>query len=64
MKIIKVDNFDGEGPNSDDKIVAENVHEYYGPLILEWLIKTFSDDYSRDYFRIVEDNYKLKKFEP
>ena len=64
MKIIKVDNFDGEGPNSNDVVIAEHVHEGYGPEILEFLIKKYSGDYSPDWFRLVEDDYKLKKFEP
>lgn len=63
MKIIKVDNFDGEGSNSNDVLISENVHEYYGPKIIEWLIETYSGDYSPDYFILVEDDYKLKKFE-
>lgn len=64
MKIIEVDNFDGEGPNSNDVVVAENVHDYYGPKIVEWLIEKYSGDYSSSYFRLVEDDYKLKRFEP
>jgi hypothetical protein len=64
MKIIKVDNFDKAGPGGDDMIIAENVHEYYGPKIVEWLIEIYSDGYSPDYFRLVEDDYKLRKFEP
>lgn len=64
MKIIKVDNFGGEDPNSDDVLVAENVHKYYGPKIVGWLNEKYSGDYSPDYFRLEEDNYKLRKFDP
>lgn len=64
MKLIQVDNFDGEGPNSNDVVIAENVDEYYGRHILEFLIAKFSTTYSPYYFRLVEDDYKLKRFEP
>lgn len=65
MKIVRVDNFDREILGvSDDKLICENVDEYYAPKILEYLNRTYSDDYSEFYFRLEADDYKLKKFEP
>ena len=57
MKIIKVDNYDRE--LYDDKLIADNVtNVYYGKLITNLLNENprRSDE---DYFRLVEDDYKL-----
>ncbi|TPF18015.1 hypothetical protein [Priestia megaterium] len=61
MKVIKVDNFDRE--MYSDVLVCENINEYYGKIVVESLNKKLSGDRSDDYFRLVEDDYKLYKFE-
>lgn len=60
MKIICVDNYDREF--RDDILIAINVHPSYGKL----LVDTINDSpkrYDGDFFRLVEDNYELFKFE-
>jgi len=64
MKIIIVDNFDRELVSHPDRLVAENVNERYAKEIAKFLNKKYSSDYSPDFFRVVKDNYKLRKFIP
>lgn len=58
MKIICVDNYNRELYN--DLVIAENVHKAYGKLIVDLLNESprTSDE---DYFKLVEDDYKLFK---
>ena len=62
MKIIGVDNFGRESVS--DSVVAENISEYYGKAITDFLIEEFSGDGSPDYFRLVADDYELYEFKP
>lgn len=64
MKIVKADNFDREGQVGDDVLIAENVSEQWAKVIVELLNDKTCHQYSEDFFKAVEDNYKLKKFEP
>lgn len=57
MKIIRIDNFGRESVS--DKLIASNVIEYYGEIMVNELNLRFSGDYSDDYFRLVEDDYEL-----
>ena len=57
MKIICVDNFNRE--NMADELVCENVNEYYREHIVDFLNKKFGGDDSFNYYRLVEDDYKL-----
>jgi hypothetical protein len=61
MKIICVDNYDRE--YYDDVLIAENVHDYYGEIIVNLLNNREHGD-SDDFFKLVPDEYKLFKFEP
>jgi hypothetical protein len=61
MKIIQIDNFDRD--YISDVLVCENVNEYYGKKILDFLIKSLSNDTGQNYYRLVEDDYKLYTFE-
>jgi len=61
MKIICVDNFDRD--YESDYLVCENVEEYYGKEIVEFLNNKHSGNESPYYYRLVEDEYKLYKFE-
>jgi len=62
MKIIKVDNFGRDSVS--DELVAENVSQFYGEAITDFLIDRFSGASSSDFFRLVPDDYKLYHFEP
>ena len=63
MKIIRIDNFDRE--TVSDVLVANRVPKHYADTMVEALNKEFSPgDYSQDFFRVVEDDYKLYKFKP
>lgn len=61
MKIVKVDNFDRD--TYDDVLICDNINEYYGKIVVEALNNKLSGDRSDAYFRLVEDEYKLYKFE-
>lgn len=61
MKIIAVDNFNRE--THDDKLICENVNTYYAKIIVEFLNNKISGDYSDEYFKVVEDDYTLYKYE-
>lgn len=61
MKIVRVDNFDRE--IYDDVLICENVSQYYGKDIVEFF-NNREGEYSDWYYRLVEDDYKLFKFEP
>ena len=63
MKIVRIDNFDREGPGHDDKLIAENVIEPYGAKIVEFLNKGEWEG-SSDFYTLQKDDYKLKIFEP
>jgi len=54
---MKIDNYDRE--LYDDVLISENIkNEYYGKLIVE-LLNNDSKRSDSDYFRLVEDDYKL-----
>ncbi len=61
MKIICVDNFARE--THDDVLVCENVNEYYGKFLVNLLNDNLSGENSADFYRLVEDNHKLYKYE-
>ena len=62
MKILRVDNFGRESVS--DSVIAENVSEYYGRVIIDFLIEKFEGNNSSDYFKLVADDYKLYEFKP
>jgi len=59
MKIICVDNFNRESITDD--LVCTNVSEYYGEYIVDFLNKKFGGDNSFNFYRLVNDDYKLWK---
>jgi len=61
MKIISVDNFDRE--TIDDELVCENVNEQYGKVITDALNDRFSGVDGIVFFKLVEDDHTLYKFE-
>lgn len=65
MKIIRTDNFDksGEFPGYDETIVCGNVSKTYGKDIVVFLNYKHSSPYGNYFFRLVEDDYKLREFE-
>jgi len=65
MKIICVDNFNREGPGHDDKLVAIVEEPFWGEMIVVLLNTKYDRDPNNpDFFKLVEDDYKLYKFEP
>lgn len=64
MKIICVDNFDHEGPGHDHVLVCENINEWYGGNIVEFLNNKLSGDQSPNFYRLVPNEYKLYEWEP
>lgn len=61
MKIICVDNFNRE--NYDDKLVCENIDKFYGEIVVKPLNDKLSGEYSGSFFKLVDDDYKLYKYE-
>lgn len=61
MKIIAVDNFDRE--THDDALVCENVNTYYAKLIADCLNIKLSGENSDTYFKAVEDDHVLYKYD-
>ncbi|MCJ7747849.1 MAG: hypothetical protein MUP27_08900 [Desulfobacterales bacterium] len=59
MKIIRVDNFDRE--SKSDVLVAEKVNSSYGSLIVKLLNQSADEE---DFFKLVEDKFKLYEFKP
>lgn len=62
MKIVMVSNFDKE--TVSDVLIAKDVASYYADFIADALNKRFSGDMSPNFFRAVEDDYKLYIFRP
>jgi len=62
MKIICVDGFKREGPGHSDMPVALQLSKRTGALIVELLNNNEPQD-SCDYYKLVEDDYKLTVFE-
>ncbi len=62
MKIICKDNFDRE--SFSDSLVCEKISEYYGEIVVNFLNANLSGDYSPNFYRLVDDDYELYKWEP
>lgn len=62
MKIVCSSNFDLESVS--DRLIAENVLEYYGKFLVEQLNAKYSGNESPNYYKLVEDDYVLYQFEP
>jgi hypothetical protein len=63
MKIIGVDNFGRE--TKDDFLVEANVTKEYGESKVKELNENEKEgDYSPNFFKLVEDDYVLYKWEP
>jgi hypothetical protein len=61
MKIVGISNFCKD--NVSDIIIAENVNEYYGKLIIKFL-EEITKEHDEYYPKLVDDNYKLYKWRP
>jgi molybdate-binding protein len=61
MKIIKVDSYNRE--TYSDVLIAENVHAGYGKIIVD-LLNNNARRSDSDFFKLVDDNYKLFEFKP
>lgn len=61
MKIIKVDNFDRE--IYSDKLIATSLSDFYAKRIAN-LLNDNEDPQGPDYYRAVQDDHTLFKFEP
>ncbi|GAA4879426.1 hypothetical protein GCM10023310_69490 [Paenibacillus vulneris] len=56
MKIIRVDNYARE--HVADKLVANNVTEFYGEKIVEFL-NSLEHEHAEDFYKSVADDYVL-----
>lgn len=61
MKIVGKSNYDLD--SVDDILIAENVNRYYGEMIVE-LLKNRAREDDTYYPFLVEDDYKLYKWQP
>ena len=62
MKVIAVSNFDDD--QIDDILVCEAESKYWAGSIAKSLNKTSGGDRSPHFFKVVDDNYVLYKWEP
>jgi hypothetical protein len=63
MKIIAKSNHDKE--TVSDIVIATNVTQYYGDIIVEYLNSILCrNDYDPFFYLLVKDNHKLYKWEP
>ncbi len=62
MKIICTDNFDRESVS--DRLVCSNVSEYYGRSIVDSLNDKLSGNESFNFYRLVDNDYELYRWEP
>lgn len=62
MKIIAVDNYDRE--TVSDILVCKNCDEYEAKIMCEALNEKLGGPSSPRFFKVVEDDYKLYKWEP
>lgn len=65
MKIIKTDNLNrsGEHPRYDESTICEKVPVGYGHTITKFLNDTYSSPYGDNFYKLVDDDYQLIKFE-
>ena len=42
-----------------DRLIAENVNEFYGSHIVDFLNEKFSGECSNSFYKLVNDDYKL-----
>ena len=61
MKIVMTYNYARD--YVDDILICENVSHAYGTIIVDYLNKPINRGYDK-YFLLVNDDYKLIKFEP
>lgn len=61
MKIIGISNHNLE--NVSDIIIAENIHNAYGKIIIDFLEDKTTNN-SKYYPVLVEDGYQLYEFDP
>lgn len=61
-KIICTDNFNRD--TVSDTLVADNVSEYWGRLIVKFLNANYSSNDSPNFFKLEENDYELYVWEP
>lgn len=64
MKIIQVDNFDREGPGYDDRFVAMVVDPHIAEHIVSLLNSEHKHPEDDCFYKVVPNDYKLRRFEP
>lgn len=63
MKIINTDNYDRD--NHSDILIAENITSVtFAKFIADSLNQKYGGENSSNFFKAVEDDYKLYTFEP
>lgn len=62
MKIVRTSNYDLESVS--EVLVAENINNAYGIFLRDQLNHRYSGEHAPDFFKLVDDDYVLYKFEP
>lgn len=60
MKIIQVDNYNRD--TYDDILICENISASIGINIVDFLNEKYSGEHSSAYFKLVEDDHVLYKY--
>lgn len=63
MKIVRVDNFDDEGPGGSEWVAREGLSQEEAEAVAEKM-NAEEPAWSRDFFVVKPDNYVPRKFEP
>lgn len=63
-RVVDVDNFDGEGPQSTEKFITEAIDNDMARLIASTLNNEYSGYSAPRYYRVVPEDYKLFIFQP
>lgn len=64
MKIVRVDNYNREGPGHDDKLVATDITNNAEAVVMVSALNAQEHPTSSNYYTLKEDDYQLQVFEP
>jgi len=63
MKVIRVDNFNREGPEADEQLMVQGLTEPQAKEVCE-ILRRGRSDHGADWYKVVPEDHVLWKFEP
>lgn len=64
FRVVDIDNFGGEGPNSTERFITEPIEEDMAITIVRALNDQYGGYGAPRFYRVVPEDYKLFIFEP